>query len=296
MAISARHLAQISYLLIFIFSFAGLVFAQNKPCKIEDKTLLFSGSAKEQAKCLLRPVKPRGILGDELNSLPNPLSRIIGEKVKIRKELLRHFLVTNNIAEDSLGGSLDDQLSLAVLANGKKIQANYFLIHDTSTPNYLEKMFPADINENTWRGNNVSMWQNQQVAHIFVSRLGESITSVKFSESLPDKKYGTKFARDILKAPAKGLQIHIELIEPRRSDADWFLGNDALAPEPGFPEAQYRRLALLYICASLRRGTWLVPAFHAAVDAGINDAHDDPQNFTLGKFAAEISSLLNALK
>ena len=24
---------------------------------------------------------------------------------------------------------------------------------------------------------------------------------------------------------------------------------------------------------------WLIPAFHATVDAGIPDAHDDPQNF-----------------
>lgn len=170
------------------------------------------------------------------------------------------------------------------------------MIHDTSAPNYLDKTFPPDINEKFWRGNDLNIWQNQPGAHVFVNRLGESITVVNFAQPLPDKKYGTKLARDILKESTKGLQIHIELIQPRRSDPAWFNGNDALAPEIGFTSAQYDRLALLYICASVRRGVWLIPAFHAAVDAGIKDAHDDPQNFELKKFCQSLSKFLSGLK
>ena len=70
---------------------------------------------------------------------------------------------------------------------------------------------------------------------------------------------------------------------------------DAIAPTPGFSDKQYERLALLYICASVRRGSWLIPAFHAAVDAGIKDAHDDPQNFELKKFADKLKSILKKI-
>jgi hypothetical protein len=107
---------------------------------------------------------------------------------------------------------------------------------------------------------------------------------------------GTKFARDVLKADAKGLEIHIELIQPRRRDpSDLNTDNDRFAPEPGFTDAQYERLALLYLCASVRRGTWLIPAYHSAVDAGIKNAHDDPQNFELKRFAKHLKKLLKEL-
>ena len=39
----------------------------------------------------------------------------------------------------------------------------------------------------------------------------------------------------------------------------------------------------------------MVPAFHAAVDAGIPDAHDDPQNFDLAHWAKRLNLLLDAL-
>jgi hypothetical protein len=36
----------------------------------------------------------------------------------------------------------------------------------------------------------------------------------------------------------------------------------------------------------------MVPAFHAVIDEGIPDAHDDPQNFELAKFDAALRQLL----
>lgn len=255
----------------------------------------FAGSPVEQARCLLRPVRPRGILGEQLKNLPKPLEKIIGGQVKIKKENLRKFLAANNIAETSLGGFLDEKLSLAKLPDGETVEAIYFLIHDVSAPNYLLKSFPENINDASWTGNDLSIWQNQPVAHVFVSRTGESLTVNDFGQTIK-KGWGTKFARDFLKADAKGLQIHVELVQPRRSDPNWFAGNDAIAPEIGFTDRQYERLALLYIAASVRRETWLIPAFHCATDAGIPDAHDDPQNFDLEKFAKNLNALLSKIK
>ena len=82
----------------------------------------------------------------------------------------------------------------------------------------------------------------------------------------------------------KGLFLHVELIQPRRS-ARHGGRNDAQSPDPAFTAAQYDRLALLYTIASVRAGRWLIPAFHAAIDADIRNGHDDPLNFDIDSFA-----------
>ena len=222
-----------------------------------------------------------------------PLEKLVGSRVSFSREKLRKYLASIKIAQDSIGGSLDLPLSSAKLPDGSTVQALYFIIHDTSTPNLLDAEFPADLESNPKaRGTNLSVWLNQPVAHVFVNRLGESLTTTPFADPVK-KGFGTKFARDFLKADAKGLQIHIELVQPRRRDpSSPNRDNDLIAPVPGFSDAQYQRLALLYAAASVRRGSWMIPAYHSAIDAGIKDAHDDPQNFDLSKFAAALKSLL----
>ena len=269
------------------------VFSQNKPCQFDAKTLQFAGKPVEQARCLLRPNRIGGILDEKLKRLPQPLEKIIGKKVKIKKQDFRRFLRKNNVAENSIGGSLDQPLSTAKLSDGEQIEAFYFIIHDTSSPYLKDEPFPSDFDTNaSWKGNDLSAWLKLPVAHVFVNRLGESITINDFNNTVA-KGWGTKFARDFLKTDAKGLQIHIELVQPRRRDAkNSNPENDLIAPFPGFTEKQYERLALLYISASVRRGSWLIPAYHSAIDAGIKDAHDDPQNFEINKFAEKLKRFL----
>ncbi len=277
--------------------FLSNISAQNKPCNFDQKILQFVGKPTEQAKCLLRTVKIYGKVDDKpLAKLPKPIDKLIGATVKVTLlNLTRKYINTKQIEETAFGGSLNSKLSEATLPNSTKINALYFMIHDTSTPNYGDKDFPADINESIWKFNNLDYWEKQKVAHVFVNRLGESVTAVDFGSVLPDKHYGTKFARDFLKQEAKGLQIHIELSQPRKKDIGLGNDNDAIAPISGFTDKQYERLALLYVCASVRRGTWLIPAFHAPMDAGIKDAHDDPQNFDLGRFCLMLGKLLTAI-
>lgn len=269
----------------------------NAPCEFDKEKLLFVGTSLEQAKCLLRPVKIFGGLGPQLEKLTKPFESLISKKVKIDKKSLRVFLKKQHINEEDIGGSLDEPLSTAKLPSGEVIQALYFMLHDTSTPNYLDKPFPEDINDATWSWNDLEKkWRQSKVAHLFINRLGHSITTVDFNSTLPEKNYGTKFARDILKADAKGLQIHVELVQPRRSEPTGPGGNDGVSPNPGFTQAQYDRLALVYIAASLRRGSWLIPAYHASIDAGIPNAHDDPQNFDLQQWANSLNELLKKVQ
>ncbi|MCA1640125.1 MAG: hypothetical protein LC768_17680, partial [Acidobacteria bacterium] len=258
-----RISALISVYLFLIFP----VFAQNKPCEFNSKTLQFTGKPVEQARCLLRPNKIGGVLGEQLEKLPFPLEKLVGKKVKIKKENLREYLQKNNISEISIGGFLDETLSKAKMLGGEEIEALYFVIHDTSSPYLKDEPFPANFDSDAdWKGNDLNIWLKQPVAHAFVNRLGESITVNDFSKTVT-KGWGTKFARDFLKIDGKGLQIHIELVQPRRRDVNNpNPANDLIAPVPGFTEEQYKKLALLYIAASVRRGTWLIPAFHSVLD------------------------------
>ena len=93
----------------------------------------------------------------------------------------------------------------------------------------------------------------------------------------------------------KGLFLHNEMIQPRRSAPGRGRRNDARSPDPAFTTAQYDRLALLYVIASVRAERWLIPAFHAAIDAQIANGHDDPLNFSIENFANSLDSLITKL-
>ena len=101
----------------------------------------------------------------------------------------------------------------------------------------------------------------------------------------------TRFGTDL-----KGLFLHVEMVQPRRSQPGRGRSNDAQAPTPGFTDIQYDRLALIYMIASVRAGRWLIPAFHIAIDSGIRGGHDDPQNFEIEAFAGGIERLANRMR
>jgi hypothetical protein len=126
---------------------------------------------------------------------------------------------------------------------------------------------------------------------MFINRRGELLTGHDFKTPWR----ATKLEREV-GVPAKGLFLHFESIQPRRRDPAGGPRNDAIAPAPGFTQAQYDRLALLYVVASLRAGEWMIPGFHAPIDEGLSDGHDDPQNFDLKQFDDAIAELVRKLK
>lgn len=273
-------------------------------CPFDRKTLSFEGSALEQAYCLLREVKQHGHLGPSRNLLPIPLpeglSSRIGQTNVVDSLRLSEYLSSRKIPESQVGGALDKPLSYIEDAEGMKVEAAYFVIHDTSTPlpDMRATSFPKNINEGSWRGNRLKRWDKGQgsAAHAFINRLGQSIAPISFDR----QSLSTEFEQQWKTGPGlkgnrlRGLFLHIELVQPRRSSkADG--SNDAIAPEPGFAQAQYDRLALLYVAASMRAGRWLIPAFHAALDAGIAGGHDDPQKFDLEKWSSAVDQLATTI-
>ena len=129
-------------------------------------------------------------------------------------------------------------------------------------------------------------------AHVVVNRVGGMLLNHELA--IPWRETKFELAANFSGA-LKGLFLHTELVQPRRSSS----AVDAmttLPPIPAFTAAQYDRLALLYAIASVRAGRWLVPAFHAALDADIRNGHDDPLNFDVESFAASLDRLVAACK
>jgi hypothetical protein len=127
---------------------------------------------------------------------------------------------------------------------------------------------------------------------VFINRAGAIMLAHDFEMPWRATKFemATNFGSAL-----KGLFLHIELIQPRRRDPKFGRRNDYIAPQPGFTPAQYDALAVVYTVASVRAGFWMIPAFHAVLDEGIRNKHDDPQNFELDAFAGSFERLISEL-
>jgi len=267
--------------------------AQSDGCHIESGPL-DPGQWAMQAACLLRPVEMYRRLGRSLQVLPVPLNSLIGQTNVVDKSELVHYLRERGIDETSIGGRIDNPIP----------GARYFIIHDTSMPNFKRQDFPYHlIDSKEWNDRQLRGLLSGTRTHVWVSRTGESETSTDYR--LVTVRAGVKLES---KYPSlRGLLLHTELVQPRRCDPGkrqccWTdtggkeICNDAVAPEPGFTAAQIDRLALLYVAASTRRGRWLIPAFHGVVDDAFGqNAHDDPQHFDLTLWAGRLQVLLNDL-
>ena len=243
----------------------------------------FTATPVAQAKCLLRPVKKFGNLGQPLGELPAPLDTLIGQptETSVTLDQLKQFLAAKGIAETAVGGSLSVKLT----------KAKYLVIHDTS--DFLESNeFPSNINDAGFSINKLSGRVSKKVCHIYVNRVGDSATAVVFESTSPPT--GTKFG--LCHSAQRGEFLHIENIQPRIRDRSVSFKNDALAPEPGFSDAQLERLALVYVVASVRAGKWLIPSYHSPIDLGYPDAHDDPQNFNLQTWATKLQQLIQEIR
>jgi hypothetical protein len=267
-------------LLVFL---SGTVWAQQCPFDSTDENQL--------ARCLIRPVSRGGNVGQTPATLPDVLIDLIGKPINIDLVKLRQHLTDSGISESAIGGTLIQDTT----------KVRYFVIHDTSSPEIGGADFPANMNDATWVSNKLSNWLSTSApVHMYVNRVGQSATKTNFSAVARGTKY--EFGRDIANLQQRqqarqrrgGLFVHIELIQPRRkSNPNTFFD---LGPTPGFTQEQLDRLALLYIAASYRSKRWLLPAFHASVDATIADAHDDPQNFDISTWLNSVKTLLEKVK
>jgi len=260
------------------------------PCGFDVDRLAFAGDDLAQARCLLRPVAPGGVLQRAPAELPASLAALVGQPVGDLAPRLGRYLAARNIPEAAVGGPLDAPLSRARDDDPAAPLARYFVLHDTSTPWLGDApAFPSDDDPAL---NDLARFAGPDaVAHVFVDRRGRTL----LGHDLRVPWRATQLENRLVGVAARGLFLHVELAQPRRRDPAGPPRNDLVAPVPGFTDAQYGQAALLYAAASARRGDWLVPAFHAAIDEGIAGAHDDPQHFEIARFAGALARLRETL-
>jgi len=255
-------------------------------CGFDKTKLAFSGTAAEQALCLLTPVLKWGKLGQRQPALPPALAAHVGRSDVVPLPALTRYVTQQGVA----AGNLAAPVSRARGGAGNAPLARYFVIHDTSSPWLGNAPFPADIDTAQSINRLGGFLGANAVAHFFINRSG--MVAMGHDFSVPWR--ATKFESKTIGLPAKGLFLHVENVQPRRRDPSGGAANDAVAPVPGLTARQYDRLALLYIVASTRAGQWLIPAYHTVLDHGISDGHDDPQNFDLAAFDAAIAAHIAA--
>ena len=268
-----------------------VVLSTMGPCDFNVETLSFGGDSIQQAACLIRPVNRWAHLGRPLENLPKVLADRVGRsELMPERTALLALIAEAGLARPFVDG-LDSQVSRARDGDPLSPMARYFVIHDTSGPKLGS--FPANLDEDT-KINNLARFScsdSFEIAHAVINRKG----GVFFGHDFGVPWRSTKFERaPFFDNALKGLFLHVELIQPRRRGPGR-RSNDIAAPDPGFTEAQYRQLALLYTIASVRAGEWLIPAFHAVIDGDVRGGHDDPQNFELAAFAQALEDVLERL-
>jgi hypothetical protein len=264
-------------------------------CQFDPVSLSYAGDPAAQATCLLNPVQPVGRLGPPLKELPRFLAEHVGQPAGLPERARLLAWLAERGLSDPLGDSLPRAVAYARDGDLLSRPTTYFVIHDTSSPNYGGLAWPRNIDEDA-KLNNLNRYvcaNDIERAHAFINRGGAILLAHDFSVPWRATKFemATNF-----EGALKGLFLHVELVQPRRRHPRYGRGNDFLAPEPGFSRAQYDSLALVYLVASVRAGFWLIPAFHSVIDEGIRNKHDDPQNFVLADFAGSLAGLLDSLK
>jgi hypothetical protein len=262
--------------------------------KFDITTMRFIGTHAEQARYLLRHVYFEGRLGDTLSSLPSFIDSLMLDILPVvSRDELRSYIAEHGIDSMDIGGNISRPLS----QTKSGIMAGYFIIHDASNlmhPPY--KNFSPVVNTMNWEPNQIWRQRNFKWSHAFINRLGQSITCHDFETPV----YATKFEKSIQNPDVGdtcvGNFIHVENIMPRRSSRRKRPYNDVIAINPGLTDKQYERLALLYLTASTRKEEWLIPSFHAVIDEGIKEAHNDPQNFELNKWVKAMQKLYHQIK
>jgi hypothetical protein len=254
----------------------------------------FAGDSAQQAACLTTKVMKFGQLGTRAE-LPAGFARRVGQSLDLPAREAVLGLLKDFGLDQTFGTTLSDPVASARDNDPLAPFVQYFVMHDTSSPNYTRREFPPDIDHDP-AINNLNRYRCSnkiEVAHVFINRGGEVFFAHDFGVPWRATKFemATNFASAL-----KGLFVHVELIQPRRSESSHGWLNDFQAPTPGFSAAQYERLALVYIIASVRAGRWLIPAFHAVIDEGIYDKHDDPQNFEFAVFDENLEKLLERLR
>lgn len=144
-------------------------------CGFDRQKMSYAGSPVEQARCLLRSVRIRAHLDPPRAHLPDFFERSLVTDTGISRSRLVSYLKTQGTRPNEVGGDTSKGLSLTEAGH----RAAYFVIHDTSSPNYLLKAFPPGIDKPSWKHNQLSSKQ-AAAAQMYIARTGVSLTALDY--------------------------------------------------------------------------------------------------------------------
>ena len=143
-------------------------------CPFDLVRLSFIGDDRRQAACLLRAPGPGGTLTQTPSRLPRDLARRLGHPTKISLAALRDQLLARGAPAEMIA-HLGDPVSRGRDNDPSAPSARYFVIHDTSQPNFGAAPFPADL-DTSEAVNDLSRYPGPDaVAHLFINRRGEMV-------------------------------------------------------------------------------------------------------------------------
>ena len=160
-------------------------------CAFDPETLSFAGTPVQQAMCLMRGMDATRNLGPPLQSLPPGLASRIGETTGLpSREALANFLSKQNLEAD-FAAHLWDPVSRANDNDPDAPMARYFVIHDTSGPNYGHRDFPADIDSGPGfeKLADYACSDGWGRAHVFVNRIGEMLVAHDYAIAWRETKF-----------------------------------------------------------------------------------------------------------
>ena len=258
-------------------------------CRFDRDALTFAGTPLEQAACLLRKIELGAVRHPQ--PLPKVIVRLMSEggapSAAMKAAAIAAF-------PEPYRAYAIEHANDPVSQTEAGVPLQYFVIHDTSEPFYGAEPFPKHLDDdprvNSFKSYMDATFATEPVAHIFLNRQGQIWAGHEFAQGWR----ATKLESRVVGPTARGRFVHIETVQPRRFLPGYTDRGHTYGPKPGFTQAQYRQLAALYVYVSARAGRWLIPGQHNTVDAGIPEAHDDPQNFELKKFARELDRFVRA--
>ena len=147
-------------------------------CAFDQTTLSFHGDGVEQARCLMRGMDETRNLGAQMAMMPAPLADRVGNEAGLpTREALSTYLSKLDLEWD-FAQYLWLPISRANDNDPTAPMARYFVIHDTSGPNFGHRAFPEEVDNGNSKINSLNKFRCSDgwgKAHVVINRSGDML-------------------------------------------------------------------------------------------------------------------------
>ena len=147
-------------------------------CAFDQATMSFHGDGVEQTRCLMRGMDETRNLGAQMAMMPAPLADRVGNEAGLpTREALSTYLSKLDLEWD-FAQYLWLPVSHANDNDPTAPMARYFVIHDTSGPNFGHHAFPEEVGNGNSKINSLNKFRCSDgwgKAHVVINRSGDML-------------------------------------------------------------------------------------------------------------------------